>query len=100
MTELEKELLNALDGLQSAYETQQKDWQTAYGSLQEMFEVTRRDNRALGEQVKTLSEQVTRLSTARSERTARLSSRVDGLSEQVESLAASVKRWTPEGRKR
>ena len=46
MTNLERELLRAFEQLQSDYERQQKAWESAYESLQTMFEATSRDNGA------------------------------------------------------
>lgn len=100
MTDLERELLRAFEQLQSDYSKQLQEWESAYASLQEMFEVTRQDNRALGEQVKHLGEQVLSLSRAKSERTERLAKQVTALSEQVEGLNESVRRWTPEAKRR
>ncbi|MBJ4995058.1 MbeD family mobilization/exclusion protein, partial [Salmonella enterica subsp. enterica serovar London] len=40
MTEMEKQLLSALESLQTSYEQQQQAWQASYSSLQHMFETT------------------------------------------------------------
>jgi hypothetical protein len=40
MTEMEKQLLSALESLQTSYEQQQQAWQDSYSSLQHMFETT------------------------------------------------------------
>jgi hypothetical protein len=40
MTEMEKQLLSALESLQTSYEQQQQAWQDSYSSLQHMFEAT------------------------------------------------------------
>jgi len=74
MTELEKQLLSALESLQSSYAQQHQAWQSSYSSLQHMFETT---SQAL----------------ARSDRACQhLSSQVNTLREQVESLSKSVNR--------
>jgi septal ring factor EnvC (AmiA/AmiB activator) len=75
MTELEQTLLNAFEQLQRDHEQQQKTWQSAYDSLQTMFETTRRDNAVLSDQV-------------------------ERLSNQVNDLSEKVARWTPEGKRR
>ncbi|MCF7227627.1 MbeD/MobD family mobilization/exclusion protein [Acinetobacter baumannii] len=86
--------------MQSDYRKPLQEGERAYASLQNMFEVTRQENRALGEQVKHLGEQVLSLSRAKSERTERLAKQVTALSEQVEGLSKSVRRWTPEAKRR
>ena len=70
MTEMEKQLLSALESLQTSYEQQQQAWQASYSSLQHMFETTsqalERNDRVclnLSNQVKALHEQVERLSS-------------------------------------
>ena len=74
MTEMEKQLLSALESLQAGYEQQQQAWQDSYSSLQRMFETT---SQAL----------------ARSDRACQhLSSQVNDLREQVESLSMNVSR--------
>ena len=40
MTEMEKQLLSALESLQASYEKQHQAWQESYSSLQHMFETT------------------------------------------------------------
>lgn len=71
MTEMEKQLLSALESLQTSYEQQQQQqaWQDSYSSLQRMFETTsqalERNDRVclnLSNQVNGLYEQVERLS--------------------------------------
>ncbi|WP_256090428.1 MbeD family mobilization/exclusion protein, partial [Klebsiella pneumoniae] len=37
---MEKQLLSALESLQTGYEQQQQAWQDSYSSLQHMFEAT------------------------------------------------------------
>ena len=61
MTELETHLLNALKGLQSELNEQQKASGQAQHDLQRMFERTVQDNRTLSQQVATLQEQVSSL---------------------------------------
>ena len=75
MTDLERELLRAFEQLQAAYETQHREWESAYARLQAMFEATQRDNAALSDQVRRLSRQ-------------------------VNDLSEKVSRWTPGGKKR
>ena len=69
MTEMEKQLLNALESLQTSYAQQQQAWQDSYSSLQRMFETTsqalERNDKVclnLSNQVNGLYEQVERLS--------------------------------------
>jgi len=62
MTRIEEQLLSALEGLQSDYERQHREWQEASGALREIFERTSAENAALQERVERLSGQVTRLS--------------------------------------
>ncbi|WP_367165818.1 MbeD family mobilization/exclusion protein, partial [Klebsiella pneumoniae] len=69
MTEMEKQLLSALESLQTSYEQQQQAWQDSYSSLQHMFEAT--------SQALTHSDRVCQ----------HLSSQVDSLRVQVESLS-------------
>lgn len=74
MTEMEKQLLSALESLQAGYDQQQQAWQDSYSSLQHMFETT---SQAL----------------AHSDRVCQnLSSQVDSLRAQVESLSRNVSR--------
>ncbi|EGU9224396.1 MbeD family mobilization/exclusion protein [Shigella flexneri] len=70
MTEMERQLLSALESLQTSYEQQQQAWQDSYSSLQRMFETTsqtlERNGRVclnLSNQVNALHEQVERLSS-------------------------------------
>jgi hypothetical protein len=74
MTEMEKQLLSALESLQTSYEQQQQAWQDSYSSLQHMFEAT--------SQALTHSDRVCQ----------HLSSQVDSLRAQVESLSRNVSR--------
>ena len=62
MTRMEEQLLSALEALQSDYERQHREWQTASEGLRTMFERTSAENAALQERVERLSGQVTRLS--------------------------------------
>jgi len=62
MTRMEEQLLSALEGLQSDYERQHREWQTASEALRTMFERTLAENAALQQRVEHLSGQVTRLS--------------------------------------
>ncbi|EMV5316000.1 MbeD family mobilization/exclusion protein [Escherichia coli] len=69
MTEMEKQLLSALESLQTSYAQQQQAWQDSYSSLQRMFETTsqalERNDKVclnLSNQVNGLYEQVERLS--------------------------------------
>ena len=74
MTEMEKQLLNALESLQTSYAQQQQAWQDSYSSLQRMFETT---SQALN----------------RSDRACQhLSNQVNSLRGQVESLSDNVSR--------
>jgi flagellar capping protein FliD len=71
MTEMEKQLLSALESLQTSYEQQQQAWQDSYSSLQHMFETTsqaltqRQGVSALEQSGERLREQVERLSSDR-----------------------------------
>ncbi|MBJ3234419.1 MbeD family mobilization/exclusion protein [Salmonella enterica subsp. enterica serovar Typhimurium] len=74
MTEMEKQLLSALESLQTSYEQQQQGWQASYSRLQHMFETT---SQAL----------------ERSDRVCQhLSSQVNSLRDQVENLSCNVSR--------
>ena len=74
MTEMEKQLLNALESLQASYEQQHQAWQESYSSLQHMFETTS-------------------LALNRSDRACQhLSSQVNSLRGQVESLSDNLSR--------
>ncbi|CCS51106.1 TPA: MbeD family mobilization/exclusion protein [Salmonella enterica] len=74
MTEMEKQLLSALESLQTSYEQQLQAWQASYSSLQHMFETT---SQAL----------------ERSDRVCQhLSSQVNSLRDQVENLSCNVSR--------
>ncbi|EKF6199538.1 MbeD family mobilization/exclusion protein [Salmonella enterica] len=68
MTEMEKQLLSALESLQTSYEQQQQAWQDSYSSLQHMFEATSQALthsdlvcQHLSSQVESLSRNVSRL---------------------------------------
>lgn len=74
MTEMEKQLLSALESLQASYEQQQRAWQASYSSLQHMFETT--------SQALERSDMVCQ----------HLSSQVNSLREQVENLSCNVSR--------
>ena len=70
MTEMEKQLLSALERLQTSYAQQQQAWQDSYSNLQRMFETTsqalERNDRVclnLSNQLNGLYEQVERLSS-------------------------------------
>ena len=68
MTEMERQLLSALESLQTSYEQQQQAWQDSYSSLQRMFETTSQERNGrvclnLSNQVNALHEQVERLSS-------------------------------------
>lgn len=65
MTEMEKQLLSALESLQHSYAQQQSEWQSSYASLQSMFDTTlnhytqnQHENARLSEQVTRLQQQV------------------------------------------
>lgn len=62
MTELEWQLLKALESLEGGYKAQHVAWESAYSDLQLMFEATSTENRALRENVGSLSKQVLHLS--------------------------------------
>lgn len=62
MTELEKQLLSALEQLQQDYSQRLDEWASVSEHLQEMFSVTQRENATLSEQVSDLSQQVQSLS--------------------------------------
>lgn len=62
MTELEKQLLSALEQLQQDYSTRLDEWASISGDLQKMFSITQRENARLSEQVSSLSRQVQSLS--------------------------------------
>ena len=58
MTELERQLLKALEDLGGGYKAQHAAWESAYSDLRLMFEATSTENRALRENVGSLSKQV------------------------------------------
>ena len=62
MTELEKQLLSALEQLQQDYSTRLDEWASVSVDLQKMFSITQRENARLSEQVSNLSRQVQSLS--------------------------------------
>ncbi|MFL9694728.1 MbeD family mobilization/exclusion protein, partial [Aeromonas veronii] len=47
MTELERQLLKALESLDGGYRAQHAAWEIAYSALRQMFEATSTENRAL-----------------------------------------------------
>jgi len=51
MTNLERELLGALERLESDYNTRQVEWASAFEDLQNMFEITRKNNEKLMDQL-------------------------------------------------
>ncbi|MEZ8518249.1 MbeD family mobilization/exclusion protein, partial [Vibrio cyclitrophicus] len=63
MTELETQLLNAFEQLQTQHEKQHNDFVTSYNGLVQMFETTSKENNELRQQVSNLSRQVESLST-------------------------------------
>nr|WP_172684463.1 MbeD family mobilization/exclusion protein [Yersinia frederiksenii] len=70
MTELETQLLRALEQLQSEFAQHYQDWEAAFAELQEMYIITSKENaqvrqevRSLSGQVSSLSEQLQRLNT-------------------------------------
>ncbi|EIR7372363.1 MbeD family mobilization/exclusion protein [Salmonella enterica subsp. enterica serovar Poona] len=62
MTELETQLLSALEQLQQDYGQQLHEWESSFGELRKMFGITQRENARLSEQVNALSQQVQSLS--------------------------------------
>ena len=62
MTELERQLLKALESLEDGYKAQHAAWESAYSDLRLMFEATSTEHRALRESVGSLSKQVLHLS--------------------------------------
>ncbi|ENY74684.1 mobilization protein [Pseudomonas putida TRO1] len=62
MTELERQLLKALENLDGGYKAQHAAWESAYSDLRLMFEATSTENRALRENVGSLSKQGLHLS--------------------------------------
>ncbi|EMK3771741.1 MbeD family mobilization/exclusion protein [Salmonella enterica] len=69
MTELEKQLLSALEQLQQDYTQRLKEWEHAFAGLREMYSVTQQNNETLKKQIMQLTQQVQDLSG----QTARLS---------------------------
>jgi len=62
MTELETQLLSALEQLQQDYSQRLDEWEIAFGELRTMCGLMQRDNEQLSGQVTRLSQQVERLS--------------------------------------
>ena len=62
MTELEKQLLNALEQLQQDYSTRLDEWDASFAELRRMFGVTQQENARLDSEVTSLSRQVQSLS--------------------------------------
>lgn len=62
MTELETQLLAALEQLQQDYSQRLDEWASVSVDLQKMFSITQRENARLSEQVSSLSRQVQSLS--------------------------------------
>ena len=62
MTELERQLLKALESLEGGYRQQHAAWESAYSDLRLMFEATSTENQVLRESVGSLSRQVQHLS--------------------------------------
>ena len=58
MTEMEKQLLGALESLQRHYEQQHQAWQDSYSSLQRMFEITSQEREKSDKVCQILSGQV------------------------------------------
>ncbi|EIQ49327.1 MbeD family mobilization/exclusion protein [Shigella boydii] len=69
MTELEKQLLSALEQLQQDYAQRLKEWEHAFAGLRKMYSVTQQNNETLKKQIMQLTQQVQDLSG----QTARLS---------------------------
>ncbi|MGP3221192.1 MbeD family mobilization/exclusion protein [Serratia bockelmannii] len=63
MTELETQLLNALEQLQQDYGQRLKEWESAFEALQRMYARTSAENQQLTGRVERLSELVNGLST-------------------------------------
>jgi len=62
MTELEKQLLSALEQLQNDYGTRLREWENAFASMEQMYSTTRAENAQISNQVQRLSAQVQSLS--------------------------------------
>lgn len=62
MTELEKQLLSALEQLQQDYSKRLDEWENAFAELRTMSGLMQRENAALSERVTGLSRQVQSLS--------------------------------------
>ncbi|HHO9378420.1 TPA: MbeD family mobilization/exclusion protein [Klebsiella pneumoniae] len=63
MTELEKQLLTALEQLHQDYSQRLDEWESAFAEWQKMSGLMQRENAALNERVTRLSQQVANLST-------------------------------------
>lgn len=62
MTELETQLLSALEQLQQDYSQRLDEWESAFVELRKMYGLTQRDNARLNEAVSSLSQRVQSLS--------------------------------------
>ena len=62
MTELEKQLLSALEQLQQDYSQRLDEWESAFAEWRSMCGPTQRENAVLNERVSDLSTQVLSLS--------------------------------------
>ncbi|ELM0670177.1 MbeD family mobilization/exclusion protein [Salmonella enterica subsp. enterica serovar Montevideo] len=62
MTELEKQLLSALEQLQQDYSRRLDEWESAFVAWQDLSGLMRRENAALNERITGLSRQVQSLS--------------------------------------
>ena len=62
MTELEKQLLSALEQLQQDYSKRLDEWENAFVEWRTMSGLMQRENAALNERVTRLSQQVANLS--------------------------------------
>jgi septal ring factor EnvC (AmiA/AmiB activator) len=62
MTELETQLLSALEQLQRDYSQRLDEWESAFGELRTMCGLMQRDNERLNEAVSSLSQRVQSLS--------------------------------------
>ncbi|EEL3242942.1 MbeD family mobilization/exclusion protein [Salmonella enterica subsp. enterica] len=61
MTELEKQLLTALEQLHQDYSQRLDEWESAFAEWQKMSGLMQRENAALNERVTRLSQQVANL---------------------------------------
>ena len=62
MTELETQLLSALEQLQQDYSKRLDEWENAFAELRQMYGNTREDNAKLSREVVALSSRVAHLS--------------------------------------